>query len=163
VRRIGIHGGRQQKLRELIKKLMALSLILALSTPAHASAAANSCPKWEPLLAEYFPAKVVPIMSKISYRESRCISTAIGWNYKPGMSHKDCKISPASTYRKCPAVKSFDSGILQVNSTWVTVTRAVCKKQDVMKALLNPRCNVKVAQYLYRNGGLGHWRATSGK
>jgi hypothetical protein len=102
-------------------------------------------------------------MSKIAYRESRCIPTAIGWNYHPGTSHRDCKLSPASTYRKCKAVKSFDIGLLQVNSSWLTVTRAVCKKQDIVKALLNARCNVKVAQYLYRNGGLGHWRATSGK
>lgn len=138
---LGIHGGRLQKLKELIKKLMALSLILALSTPAHASAAALSCPKWEPLLREYFPAKVVPIMSKIAYRESRCNEkslSAVRSNGRP------------------------DVGLLQIQGSWATVTRAVCKKQDVIKALLTARCNVKVAQYLYRNGGLGHWRATSG-
>ena len=138
---LGTHGGRLQKLRELIKKLMALTLILALSTPAHASAAALSCPKWEPLLREYFPKKVVPVMSKIAYRESRC--------------------NPASL----SSVRSNgrpDVGLLQIQGSWVTVTRAVCKKQDVIKALLYVRCNVKVAQYLYRNGGLGHWRATSG-
>jgi hypothetical protein len=121
---------------------MALALILALSTPAHASAAANSCPKWEPLLREYFPAKVVPVMSKIAYRESRCNPkslSAIRSNGRP------------------------DVGLLQIQGSWATVTRAVCKKQDVVKALLVARCNVKVAQYLYRNGGLGHWRATSGK
>ena len=138
---LGIHGGRLQKYRELIKKLMALSLILALSTPAHADAAALSCPKWEPLLREYFPKKVVPVMSKIAYRESRCNPkslSAIRSNGRP------------------------DVGLLQIQGSWATVTRAVCKKQDVIKALLNVRCNVKVAQYLYRNGGLGHWRATSG-
>jgi hypothetical protein len=56
-----------------------------------------------------------------------------------------------------------DVGLLQVQGSWATVTRAVCKKQNVVKALLNAECNVKVAGYLYRNGGLGHWRATSGK
>ena len=139
---LGIHGGRQQKYRDLIKKLMAISLILALSTPAHADAAALSCPKWEPLMAEYFPKKVVPVMSKIAYRESRCNPkslSAIRSNGRP------------------------DVGLLQIQGSWATVTRAVCKKQDVIKALLNVRCNLKVAQYLYRNGGLGHWRATSGK
>ena len=139
---LGIHGGRQQKYRDLIKKLMAISLILALSTPAHADAAALSCPKWEPLMREYFPKKVVPVMSKIAYRESRCNPkslSAIRSNGRP------------------------DVGLFQVQGSWVTVTRAVCKKQDVIKALLNVRCNLKVAQYLYRNGGLGHWRATSGK
>ena len=121
---------------------MALALILALSTPTHASAATLSCPKWEPLLREYFPAKVVPVMSKIAYRESRCNArsfSAIRSNGRP------------------------DVGLLQIQGSWATVTRAVCKKQDVIKALLNARCNVKVAKYLYNNGGLGHWRATSGK
>ena len=143
VQSLGTHGGRLQKLRELIKKLMALTLILALSTPAHASAAANSCPKWEPLLARHFPVKVVPVMSKIAYRESRCTERAL---------------SPVRKSTGRP-----DVGLLQIQGSWATVTRAVCKKQDVVKALLNAECNVKVAGYLYRNGGLGHWRATSGK
>ena len=140
---LGIHGGRLQKLRELIKKLMALTLILALFTPAHANAAANSCPQWEPLLARHFPAKVVPVMSRIAYRESRCTERAL---------------SPVRKSTGRP-----DVGLMQIQGSWATVTRAVCKKQDVVKALLNAECNVKVAGYLYRNGGLGHWRATSGK
>jgi hypothetical protein len=143
VQSLGIHGGRLQKLRELIKKLMALTLILALSTPAHASAAANSCPKWELLLRKHFPAKVVPVMSRIAYRESRCTERAL---------------SPVRKSTGRP-----DVGLLQIQGSWATVTRAVCKKQDVIKALLNAECNVKVAGYLYNNGGLGHWRATSGK
>jgi hypothetical protein len=122
---------------------MALSLILALSAPAHASAAANSCPQWEPLLRQHFPAKVVPVMSRIAYRESRCTERAL---------------SPVRKSTGRP-----DVGLLQVQGSWATVTRAVCKKQDVIKALLNAECNVKVAGHLYRNGGLGHWRATSGK
>jgi hypothetical protein len=122
---------------------MALALIAALSTPAHASAAANSCPQWEPLLRQHFPAKVVPVMSKIAYRESRCTEQAL---------------SPVRKSTSRP-----DVGLLQIQGSWATVTRAVCKKQDVVKALLNAECNVKVAGYLYRNGGLGHWRATSGK
>ena len=140
---LGTHGGRLQKLRELIKKLMALTLILALSTPAHASAAANSCPKWEPLLRKHFPAKVVPVMSRIASRESRCTERAL---------------SPVRKSTGRP-----DVGLLQIQGSWATVTRAVCKKQDVIKALLNAECNVTVAGYLYNNGGLGHWRATSGK
>jgi hypothetical protein len=122
---------------------MALSLILALSTPAHASAATNSCPKWELLLKQYFPAKVVPVMSKIAYRESRC-------------NERSLSVVRKSTGRP-------DVGLLQIQGSWATVTRAVCKKQDVVKALLSAECNVKVARYLYDNGGLGHWRATSGK
>jgi len=155
--------GAANRIGKVLKLVMAFMLTTALFAPAHASAAANSCLKWEPLLAQHFPPKVVPVMSRIMYRESRCTPQAIGWNYHPGTTHKDCKLSPAFTYKKCNAIKSYDIGLMQINSSWVTVTRALCKKQDTMKALLTPQCNVKVAQYLYRNGGLGHWRATSGK
>jgi hypothetical protein len=41
VQSLGTYGDRLQKLRELIKKLMALTLITVLSVPAHASAAAD--------------------------------------------------------------------------------------------------------------------------
>ena len=122
---------------------MALALLAVLSVPAHASAAANSCPKYEPMLRQYFPAKVVLVMSRIAYRESRCNARAL---------------SPVRKSTGRP-----DVGLLQIQGSWATVTRAVCRKQNVIKALLNAECNVKVAGYLYRNGGLGHWRATSGK
>ena len=122
---------------------MALALLAVLSVPAHASAATNSCPKWEPLLRQHFPAKVVAQMSRIAYRESRCNAHSL------------------SAVRK--STGRPDVGLLQIQGSWATVTRAVCKKQDVVKALLNAECNVKVGGYLYKNGGLGHWRATSGK
>jgi len=121
---------------------MALSLILALSTPGHASAASNSCPKLEPILREYFPKKVVPVMSHIAYRESRCNEKSVS------------------------AVRSTgwpDVGAWQIQGSWASVTRRICKKQDVIKALQNLRCNVKVARYLYDNGGLHHWRVSSAK
>jgi len=122
---------------------MALPLILALSIPSQASASINSCPKWEPLLAEYFSPKIVPIMSKIAYRESRC--------------------NPRSLSQVRKSTGRPDVGLMQIQGSWATVTRAVCKTQDVIKSLLTARCNVKVARYLYDNGGLGHWRVTSGK
>ena len=135
--------GAANRTGQVLKLIMALTLIFSLFTPAHASAAVNSCPKWEPLLAQHFPAKVVPAMSRIAYRESRC---------------NPLSLSPVRKSTGRP-----DVGLLQIQGSWATVTRAVCKKQDVIKALLTVRCNLKVAQYLYRNGGLGHWRATSGK
>ena len=122
---------------------MALALLTALSIPAPAMAAANSCPQWEPLLRRHFPAKVVPQLSRIMYRESRCTARAL---------------SPVRKSTGRP-----DVGLLQIQGSWATVTRAVCKKQNVIPALLEPQCNIKVARYLYDNGGLGHWRATSGK
>ena len=63
--------------RENLKRIMALALLAVLSVPAHASAAPNSCPKWEPLFRRHFPAKVVPVMSRIAYRESRCNARAL--------------------------------------------------------------------------------------
>ena len=135
--------GAANRIGKGLKFFMAFMLTTALFTPAPASAAANSCPQWERLLARHFPAKVVPVMSRIAYRESRCTERAL---------------SPVRKSTGRP-----DVGLLQNQGSWATVTRAVCKKQDVVKALLNAECNVKVAGYLYRNGGLGHWRATSGK
>ena len=51
---LGIHGGRLQKLRELIKKLMVLTLILALSAPAHANAAADPYAKYKAVLPDAY-------------------------------------------------------------------------------------------------------------
>jgi hypothetical protein len=135
--------GAANRIGKVLKLIMAFMLTTALFNPTPANAAANSCPKLEPLLGQYFPAKVVPVMSRIAYRESRC---------NPG------SLSPIRKSTGRP-----DVGLLQIQGSWATVTRAVCKKQDVIKALLNVRCNLKVARYLYDNGGLGHWRATSGK
>ena len=135
--------GAANRIGKVLKLVMAFMLTTALFTPAHANAASNSCPKWVPLLRRHFPAQVVPIMSRIAYRESRC---------NPG----SLSVVRKSTGRP-------DVGLLQIQGSWATVTRATCKKQDVIKALLNAECNVKVARYLYDNGGLGHWRVTSGK
>ena len=51
---LGTHGGRLQKLRELIKKLMALTLTLALFAPAHASAAVDPHAKYHGVLPDAF-------------------------------------------------------------------------------------------------------------
>jgi len=120
-----------------------------------------ACARWQPLIrANKLP---VEVFTKIAYRESRCIPKAIGWNYKPGTGPRDCKLSAAPTYRECKAVKSYDIGLFQINSTWVTVTARVCRtKWGDMMVLLNPTCNAKVAAYLYtQGGGLSNWRVTS--
>lgn len=143
--------------------LYALALTFSASSSKAEAIPVGRCPKYEPLLKKYnLP---VAQFSAIMYRESRCQPKAIGWNYKSGMSHRDCKLSPAVTYRRCKAVKSFDSGLLQINSSWVTVTAQVCKaKQGDLSVLLIPDCNIRVARHLYKDGGgIGNWRATSGK
>lgn len=115
------------------------------------------CPKWEPLLREYkLP---VELYSYLIWRESRCQTKAIGWNYKSNQGPWDCKHAPASIYRKCKAVDSYDSGLLQINSSWTTLVADICKgRWGDMKVLLEPRCNVKVASVLYAEAkGLGNW------
>ena len=103
--------------------------------------------------------------SFIMWRESKCQTLAVGWNYKSGYSHRNCRLSPAETYKNCRAVRSYDTGLLQINSTWRTITAQVCNRPErqVIKSLKNPECNLKVAKYLYENGGMHHWRGTSGK
>ena len=142
-----------------MRTLISIAIFLTmLIIPTPAQAASGRCPKWEPILKQHgLPVKE---FSMIMWRESRCEPKAIGWNYKSGMSHRDCKLSPAAKYKKCHAVRSYDSGLLQINSGWKTVTKKICKSSD-MSILLKPECNIKVAKYLYDNGGLGHWRATS--
>lgn len=101
----------------------------------------------------------VEIVSYLMWRESRCQPKAIGWNYKKGMSHKDCKLSPFKTYKKCRAVKSYDLGLMQINSSWVTVTHNICGKEwGDMTVLLQVKCNLRVAKYLLlQDGGLRNW------
>ena len=97
------------------------------------------CPQWERRLKHY---GLVPVdrFSYIMWRESRCQEKIVS---KPNSNG------------------SRDYGLLQINSSWVTVTKKVCGGKD-MKVLLNHNCNMKVARYLLDNGGLGHWSATSG-
>jgi hypothetical protein len=91
------------------------------------------CPQWEDKFREYdLP---VVAFSYISYRESRCNPRA--WN------------------RTLNKNGSQDLGLVQVNSSWKTVTRNICGTE--IKGLFNVDCNLSVAKYLYDNGGLGHW------
>jgi len=104
----------------------------------------KSCPQFEEAFKNY-GLEPVSTFSYIAYRESRCRIKAINakWDKNGNMTwalNKD---------------RSYDSGLLQVNSSWVTVTKNVCK-QDI-SALLTLDCNLKVAKYLLDNGGLNHW------
>ena len=148
----------------MLKRILITTIALSLlATPPVAEAKATpSCPEYEAQLREHgLPVKQ---FSYIMWRESRCEPKAIGWNYKKGKGPEDCVLSPAPTYRHCDAVKSYDVGLVQVNSTWKTLVAQICKRprRQLIKSLSNPSCNLKVARYLYKNGGLGHWRSTSG-
>ena len=119
------------------------------------------CPQWEKKLKEL--GLPVEKFSYIMWRESRCQVGAIGWNYKNGLSFRNCKKAPAEVYKHCYAVSSYDSGLLQINSSWKTLTAQVCgSKYGDLAPLLTADCNLRVAKALYEDGGLAHWRATSG-
>lgn len=139
--------------------------LITLSNPSVSHAETpnpHSCPKYEALLQKHgLPVKE---FSYLMWRESRCQTKAIGWNYKPGKGPQDCVLSPAPTYRHCKAVSSYDIGLLQNNSGWRTVTARICNRpyRQLIKSLTDPSCNLKVAKYLYDHGGLAHWKGTSG-
>lgn len=117
------------------------------------------CQQWHKLLrANGLP---VEVFGSIMYRESRCQATAVGWNYKKGYDHDNCKLSPAATYRKCKSISSYDIGLLQINSSWKSLTYQTCKTKEIL-TLQKPSCNLAVAAVIYNKGlGLGNWRATS--
>lgn len=140
----------------LLLALLPTPVALATSAPN-----AGTCPELRALVKEV---GLPPIFLKIAYRESRCVRNAVGWNYRRGSGPEDCRRVPFRDYlRSCRKhIKSFDSGYWQVNSSWYSVTKAICGKTPQQGALFEPRCNARVAKYLYENGGLGHWRASSG-
>lgn len=100
----------------------------------------KSCPQWESRLKAQ---GLIPVkkFSYIMWRESRCQEKIVS--------------KPNSNGTK-------DYGLLQINSSWKTVTRRVCGGKN-LNVLLNSKCNLKVAKYLFDNGGLAHWKATSGE
>ena len=150
-------------MRRVVAAAVVLAALSVGSPRLEATTSSERCPKQERLLRQYFPADVVPTMSRIMWRESRCLETAVGWNYKRPYGPANCRRAPFEIYLKtCRYIASFDSGYLQVNSSWSTVTKRLCGRSPREGALLEAKCNLEVAKWLYENGGLGHWRATSG-
>lgn len=103
------------------------------------------CPRFESLFKEY---GLLPVetFSYIAYRESRCRIKAINalWDEDGNLIYHLNKD------------KSWDSGLLQINSSWKSVTKNICGTD--LDGLLVLDCNLRVAKYLLDNGGLRHWR-----
>lgn len=103
-----------------------------------------SCPQFEGLFKQY---GLLPVetFSYIAWRESRCRIKAINalWDDDGNMTYHLNKN------------KTWDSGLLQINSSHKTITKQVCG--GGLELLLNIDCNLKVAKYLLDNGGLGNW------
>ena len=129
-----------------MKKLATAIAIATMLTPAATTHAApdqsGSCPQYEKLFKKYgLPAKQ---FSKIAWRESRC-------SFKI--------ISPVRKSTGWP-----DAGLLQIQGSWNTLTRQICHlkpSQSQVIALTKPDCHLRVAKYLYENGGMGHWKGSS--
>ena len=135
-------------------------LVISVLIPSPAMAEEPRCPQWESLMRKHhLPVKT---FSYLAWRESRCQRKAVGWNYKNGKSHRNCKPDSFKRYRKCTAVRSFDSGLWQINSGWYTLTKQICGKTPQQGALFSAECNAKVAYYLYSDGGgLSNWGGKS--
>lgn len=95
------------------------------------------CPNWESLFKDHqLPSK---LFSYIAWRESRCNPGAVNAIWENG------KIVWTLNQDG-----SYDSGLLQINSSWKTVTSQVCNAEyGDLTVLTVPSCNVKVAKYLY--------------
>lgn len=126
-----------------MRKLIPLIMLIGIAVPSTAHAQTGSCPQYERLFRKYgLPAKQ---FSFIAWRESRCNPKVV------------------SAVRK--ATGRPDVGLLQIQGSWYTVTKNVCHlrpNQNHIVALTKLPCQLSVARYLYMNGGIGHWRATSG-
>lgn len=121
--------------------LAAITAVLAVPSPVQA---AKSCPQYEAALARYFPRKAVPTLSYVAWRESRC--------------------NPSSVSAVRRSTGYPDVGLLQIQGSWRTVTRQICRlrpNENHIKALTRLDCNLRVARYLYDNGGMAHWRGSS--
>jgi len=126
----------------LRKLILAIAISLLMLFPSPASAATNSCPKWEPAIkAAGLPVKE---FSFIAWRESRCRIKAINAIWENG------KI--VWTLNKNG---SYDSGLLQINSGHREMVRRVCGGD--LTLLLTLDCNLAVAKHLYDAGGLAPW------
>jgi hypothetical protein len=135
----------------IMKKIFVCIVIVALSVMFVNVSAVSAhrepvkrCTKFEKKFLEY-GLTPVDTFSYIAWRESRCRIKAINIIYNADGSVK-WALNKNGT---------FDSGILQINSSWKTVTRKVCG--GGVDRLLILDCNLKVAKYLLDNGGLVHW------
>lgn len=107
----------------------------------------ETCPQYEEALRQY-GLKPVKTFSYIAWRESRCRPNAVNAKW-------DSQGNVTWTLNKDG---SIDRGLLQINSSWKTVTANVCgSDKGDMEVLYDLDCNLRVAKYLLDNGGLGHW------
>jgi hypothetical protein len=142
--------------------LLAIALLTmpvsALVSPAEAHKTVP-CHKWH---ADIKKAGLpVTEFSYIMYRESKCVAKAVGWNYRGDLDHTACTSGAFHRHRQCPAVRSWDMGLLQISSGHNTLTKQICGASTRSRILLQPSCNLRVAKYLYDRYGLAPWAGSS--
>lgn len=110
------------------------------------------CPKWEPLFKDV-GLEPVEVFSYIAWRESGCNPAAQNakWDANGNMTYALNKD------------KSYDTGLLQINSSWRSKVAMVCGEKAIdnrMDGLKDVSCNVKFAKWIMDNsqGKLGNWR-----
>jgi hypothetical protein len=110
------------------------------------------CPKWEPVFQQ-MGLVPVEVFSYVAYRESRCNPNAQNatWDKNGNMTYH------------LNRDKSYDTGLLQINSSWFSRVKEVCGEDAVknrMQGLKDPTCNIKFAKWIMDNskGKLGNWR-----
>ena len=153
----GIYGKQTYKAHKKAVKAAGLPLSVLPALPFVSVAKQYGIPQSKEFRCPQFEDRIraaglepVEVFSYISYRESRCRVGAINAIWKNG------KI--VWTLNKDG---SYDSGLLQINSSWKTVVSQVCNSErGNLKVLLDLDCNLKVAKYLMDNSksGLGNWR-----
>lgn len=145
--------------REHIQKLQSLNLPVSNVPEQPMSAIYNipadqskRCPMWEPLFKEV-GLEPVEVFSYIAWRESGCNPKAQNatWDANGNMTYALNKD------------KSYDTGLLQINSSWKSRVADVCGEDAVknrMSGLKDVNCNVKFAKWIMDNsqGKLGNWR-----
>ena len=120
--------------------------------PAHVPKdKSKRCPQWEPKIAE--AGLPVQTFSYIAWRESGCRLDAVNARWRNGQI--------VWTLNKNG---SYDSGLFQVNSSWLTATRQVCgvntgNKRKDLEALYDVDCSIAMAVWIMENtkGKLGNW------
>ncbi|MEB3192523.1 MAG: hypothetical protein VKL42_19435 [Snowella sp.] len=110
------------------------------------------CPGLEPVFEAYglYP---IETWSYIAWRESGCRPKAQNatWDANGNMTYALNKDG------------SYDTGLLQINSSWYSVVKDVCGEKAVenhMQGLKTVHCNLMVARFIMNNskGGLANWR-----
>lgn len=110
------------------------------------------CPMWEQLF-EDVGLEPVEVFSYVAWRESHCNPAAQNakWDKNGNMTYALNKD------------KSYDTGLLQINSSWRSRVAEVCGEDAIenrMSGLKDIHCNVKFAKWIMDNseGKLGNWR-----